>query len=117
MGQIHLENMEFFAYHGHLEEEQIIGNTFLVDLMLETDMEKPAKTDELDDALDYQKAYQIIQHEMTQNSCLLEHVAQRILNSLYQTLKEKLDKATVKVSKLNPPVGGKVGKVSVTLSK
>ncbi len=35
--------MEFYAFHGHYEEEQIVGNRFLVDLEMETDMEKAAQ--------------------------------------------------------------------------
>ena len=36
MALIEIENMEFHANHGHFKEEQVIGNTFLVDLKLST---------------------------------------------------------------------------------
>jgi 7,8-dihydroneopterin aldolase/epimerase/oxygenase len=51
MGLIKIENMEFYAFHGHYREEQIVGNKFIVDLTLETDMEKPMKSDSLKDAV------------------------------------------------------------------
>jgi dihydroneopterin aldolase len=35
MGKILLEGMEFFAYHGHYEEEQIIGTKFIVDIEID----------------------------------------------------------------------------------
>ena len=38
MGLIQIENMEFYAFHGHYREEQIVGNRFIVDLTIETDM-------------------------------------------------------------------------------
>ena len=38
MSVIQIEKMEFYAYHGHFREEQIVGNRFLVDLWIETDM-------------------------------------------------------------------------------
>jgi 7,8-dihydroneopterin aldolase/epimerase/oxygenase len=116
MGLILLEEMEFYAYHGHYKEEQIVGNRFLVDLTIETDMDIAARTDDLRDALNYQSAYEIVNKEMQKKSRLLENVATRILNSLYQNLKG-VKKATVKVSKINPPLGGKTRSVSVTLSR
>ena len=116
MGIIQLEEMEFYAYHGHYKEEQIVGNRFLVDLIIEADMDTPARTDDLRDALNYQAAYEIVRQEMQKKSHLLEHIATRILNSLYQNLKG-VRKATVKVSKMNPPLGGKTRAVSVTLSR
>jgi dihydroneopterin aldolase len=30
--------MEFYAFHGHYVEEQIVGNKFLIDLLIETDL-------------------------------------------------------------------------------
>jgi len=116
MGLIQIEEMEFYAYHGHYKEEQIVGNRFLVDLSIETDMETAARTDDLRDALNYQSAYEIVKVEMQKKSHLLEHVATRILNSLFQNLKG-VKKATVKVSKINPPLGGKTRAVSVTISR
>ncbi len=116
MGIIRIENMEFYSYHGHYEEERIVGNRFLVDLTMETDCKKAALSDELKDALDYQKAYDVVKEEMKDKSYLLEHIAGRILDALFINFVE-LDKAEVKVSKLNPPMGGKIQAVSVELSR
>lgn len=116
MGLIQIENMEFYAYHGHFKEEQIVGNRFLVDLTIETDMQVPAKSDDLKDALNYQIAYNIVKEEMQIKSHLLEHIAGRILDSLYNSF-DTIKIATVKVSKMNPPMGGKMEKVSVILSR
>ena len=38
MGLIQIENMEFYAFHGHYREEQIVGNKFLVELSIDSDM-------------------------------------------------------------------------------
>jgi 7,8-dihydroneopterin aldolase/epimerase/oxygenase len=32
MELIQIENMKFYAFHGHFKEEHIVGNKFLVDL-------------------------------------------------------------------------------------
>ena len=116
MGLIQIEGMEFYAFHGHFKEEQIVGNKFLIDVTLETDMEKPMESDNLKDAVNYQQAYEIVRQEMQKKSHLLEHIAGRILNSLYAEL-EGIKEATVKVSKMNPPVGGRVNSVSVVISR
>ena len=116
MGLIVIENMEFYAFHGHYREEQIVGNRFVVDLKIETDMTVAAKSDNLKDAVNYQKAYQIVKTQMDRRSYLLENIAGRILDALYAEL-EGIKKARVKVSKINPPMGGKIGSVSVVMEK
>lgn len=116
MGIIEIENMEFFAYHGCFKEEQIVGNKFLVDLKITTDCMAASCTDRLEDALDYSRAYELIAIEMKQVSKLLEHVCKRILDALYQEFPMIIE-ASVKVSKMNPPMGGRMERVSVTLSR
>jgi dihydroneopterin aldolase len=116
MGLIQIENMEFYAFHGHFREERIVGNKFLVDLTIETDMTIPAESDNLKDAVNYQRVYEIIKAQMEIKSYLLEHIAGRIIDAIYAEM-SGIEKITVKVSKMNPPMGGKIGSVSVVLSK
>jgi len=116
MGLIQIEGMEFYAFHGHYKEEQIVGSRFQVDLTIEADLEKPAESDNLRDAVNYQQAYGIIKAQMEQKSYLLENIASRILNALYLEM-TGIKKARVKVSKMNPPVGGKVNSVSVVIER
>jgi len=116
MGCIEIEGMEFYAYHGHYEEEQIVGNRFLIDLKIETDCRKAAVSDDIEDAVNYQTAYKIIKAEMKKKSNLLENIAGRILDAIYEKL-DNLKYVTIKVSKMNPPMGGKIKKVSITMTK
>ena len=116
MGIIRIEQMEFYSYHGHYEEERIVGNRFIVDLEMETDCHAASESDALRDALDYQKAYELIRDEMKEKSYLLEHIAKRILDTLFNNF-DNLDRAEIKVAKLNPPMGGKIKAVSVSLSR
>ena len=116
MGLIRIEGMEFYSFHGHYKEEQIVGNRFIVDMEVETDMQVPAQTDNLKDAVNYQIIYDIVKNEMGKKSQLLENIAGRILDSIYLQL-QGITKATVKVSKMNPSMGGKITSVSVELSR
>jgi 7,8-dihydroneopterin aldolase/epimerase/oxygenase len=116
MGLIQIEGMEFYSFHGHYKEEQIVGNKFLVDLTIETDMSKPIESDNLKDAVNYQRAYELVKMQMEQKSHLLEHIAGRILDAVFSEM-EGIARATVKVSKMNPPMGGKITSVSVVISR
>lgn len=116
MGIIEIEGMEFYAYHGCFEEEKVVGNRFLVNLTLACNMKKASETDNINDAVNYQTAYLLVKAEMEKKSDLLENIANRILESLHTNLKGII-KATVKISKMNPPMGGQIEKVSVTMSK
>ena len=116
MGLIEIEGMQFYAYHGHFESERIVGNEFIVDVSLETNCTRASETDNLENALNYQAVYEIVKKEMQQKSHLLENVAKRILDALYAGF-STIQKAKVKISKMNPPMGGQIEKVSVTLSR
>lgn len=116
MGIIEIEGMEFYAYHGHFKEEQVVGNKFLVNISIETNCSKAGISDNLNDALDYQKVYTLIKEEMEKKSFLLENICSRILDKLYHQF-NSIEKASIKVSKINPPMGGQIKKVSVTLTR
>ena len=106
--------MEFYAYHGCFKEEQIIGTRFLVDLYLETDTAEAEKSDELADTVNYQEVYLLVKKEMEIKSSLLEHVGRRILNAVKESFPQ-VKSAELKISKMNPPLGGKINNVSLTL--
>lgn len=114
MGTISIEGMEFFAYHGHFKEEQIIGTRFTVDLFMETDTVEAEVTDNLAKTVNYQAVYGLVAQEMSVKSHLLENVARRVLNRI--TLEyPQITASRIKIAKMNPPVGGKVEKVSIEL--
>ena len=114
MSVISIEGMEFFAYHGCFKEEAIIGTKFRIDLFLKSDTRKAEVSDELSDTVNYQRVYAFIKEEMQTRSKLLEHVGRRILNRLKKEFPE-VNAATVKIRKLNPPLGGKMDFVAVEL--
>ncbi len=115
MGIIKIEEMEFYANHGHYREEQIVGNRFLVDVEIEADTVKAGESDNLKDAVNYQVVYGIVRREMEITSHLLEHVAKRISDAIHSEM-SGIKRVTVKVSKMNPVMGGKIGRVSVEIT-
>ena len=116
MGIIEIEGMKFYAYHGHFAAERVVGNYFEVNIRIETECSRAADNDLLDDALNYQLVYETIKEVMQVKSALLENVAKRILDELYKSFPE-IEKIRLKISKLNPPMGGEIEKVSVTIKR
>jgi len=117
MGLIQIEGMEFYAYHGHFEEERVVGNDFIIDLSFETDLKPAAFSDDIVDAVNYQEIYNIIKEEMKINSALLENIANRIIDAIYVEFSDQITFVKVKVSKMNPPLNGKIRNVSITMSR
>jgi dihydroneopterin aldolase len=114
MNKIKLKNIRTFSYHGCLIEESKIGSNYRVDLEIEADLTTSANSDKLKDTVDYVHLNKIVIEEMAIRSELLEHVAKRIVD---RTLKELnlVQKVTVEVSKLNPPIGGDVEEVTIII--
>ena len=115
-GLIEIEGMEFYAYHGYYPIEKQVGGRFLVSVHLGVDCEKAGQSDRLGDALNYQAVYDIVKCEMAVSSDLLEHVCSRIMDALFAGFPQ-IEGATVKLSKMNPPLGGEVEKVSVSITR
>lgn len=116
MGKIQVNNIKIYAYHGCLEEEAKIGSWYRVDVEVKADLKKSAKTDDLNDTVDYVHLNYIVKQEMAIRSKLLEEVAQRILDRFFKEI-SLIKKAQVAVSKINPPIGGNVEEVVIILSK
>ena len=114
MAKISIKGMEFHAFHGCFKEEQMIGNTFIVDVCLETNTTRAEMSDDLRNTVNYAVVYELVKKEMEITSKLIEHVAKRILDSITSAFPQ-ITSTELKVSKMNPPVGGKVDSVSVTM--
>lgn len=116
MGVIKLENIRTFSYHGCLTEEGKIGSDYLVNLEVKTDLRKARDTDELHDTVDYVHLNKIVREEMAVRSKLLEHVAERIIKRIFDEI-ASVSRILIAVSKVNPPIGGDVEKVTVQIEE
>lgn len=105
-GKLELKGMEFKAFHGCLESERQLGGKYLVDFSCTLDCSRAAQSDSLDDTLDYSRIYSLVKKEMEQPSNLIEQVCARIFNSIEKNFPD-LEHFSIKISKQEPPVGGK----------
>lgn len=116
MGSITLSRMQFYANHGCFSEEQKIGTNFCVDVVFETDTSQAQQSDAIADTVSYLDVYQLVRKEMMIPSHLLEHVGDRIATALLSAF-PAMDAVRVRVSKLNPPLGGQVAAATVEITK
>ena len=108
--------MEFRAPHGCYDLEKVVGNRYEVTLRMEVEIGDAPESDELLKSVNYLSVYEQVVEEMQKPSNILENVAWRILERIHSAFPQIVT-SSIKVSKLAPPLGGKVQKVSVTLSK
>ena len=100
----YLRDVRFHAFHGVLPQEGIVGNDYLVNLVLDYDFSSAMKTDDLQGTLNYAEVYQKVREEMAVPSKLLEHVAGRIAHRLFSDFPE-IQKLQLSITKVNPPMG------------
>ena len=113
---IEISGMEFYAYHGCYEREKSVGNRFCVDVAVEAETGDAAERDSLEGTVNYLTVYSAVAEQMRIVSDTIENVALRITEAIYILFPDAL-KVTAKVSKLAPPLGGKIDKVSATITK
>ena len=83
MDKIRLNNIQIYAYHGVFPEEKKLGQKFQVDIEISVDLENPCKTDSIDDTINYQEIFQIIELCINKKSFnLIESIAQSIAEKI-----------------------------------
>lgn len=104
MDTLTIKGMKFRAFHGVHELEKKEGNDFEVDVIFESELTKPGKSDQLSDAIDYTKIHAICTEIMKGESVdLIEHLCYQIGNKISETFPEH-SAFNVSVRKLSPPL-------------
>ena len=113
--KIDVTGIRLFANHGCMNEEAIIGSHYEVNISVWANLSASVESDDLNDTVDYVALYAIAKEEMAFRSKLLEVVCQRILDRI-MIEHPLVQKATVNVAKLNPPINGDVKRVALTFT-
>lgn len=111
---IFLKDMQYYAYHGVAPQENLIGNEYIIQLQLKVDISKAVRTDEVTDTVNYAEVYEAVKTEMSIPSKLLEHVAGRIAENLFERF-PVIEEVRLRLSKRNPPMGGDLDAAGVEL--
>ncbi|HSH24550.1 MAG TPA: dihydroneopterin aldolase [Massilibacterium sp.] len=117
MDKIYINQMQFYAYHGVFPEENRLGQTFIVDVVLELDLKKAGESDDVRDTVDYGLVYEkikkIVEEETYQ---LIERLAEKISFELLRTF-SALFACTIRVIKPNAPIPGHLDSVAVEVTR
>ena len=112
---IALDSLRFYAYHGVDPQEAVVGAWFTVSVAFKTNATAAIVSDNLDGTISYAMVADVIKAQMQIRSALLEHVAGRIAQALFEGI-PTIKKVMVTVSKLNPPVAAPCKSASFTLT-
>jgi dihydroneopterin aldolase len=113
--KIGLEDVRIHAPHGFFEEEHLMGNEFSIDVEVEASIVGAAQNDDLGGTVNYATIYYLIQAEMKKPTQLLEALAYRMGNRILNQF-DSVRSVKLRLRKLNPPLGGKVGAAVVEVS-
>ena len=102
--KIFLRQLRFHAFHGVLDQERRVGNDYVINVVAECDFAHAMQTDELEDTVNYAEIYRVVKEEMAFPSKLLEHVAGRIGERLFNEF-PSLQSLDISIMKVNPPFG------------
>ena len=114
--RIVLQRMEFRALHGCYELERKVGNRFTVDLEITAELGGVAAEDSVEQAVNYLTVYETVSRQMRVTQRTIARVAMNVIDAIYGSFRQ-VRHVKCTVSKLAPPLGGKVEKVSVVLEK
>lgn len=103
MDKVFVSGLELEAKHGYYDEERQVGNRFRFDVTVSTVTADAAKSDDLDDTVDYAAVAELIKQAAHGPSAkLVETLAQRVADSVLDRF-VSARKVRVRVAKLDPP--------------
>lgn len=106
MDKIIMKNLSFYGYHGVLEEENKLGQKFIIDAVLHVDLEEASKSDSVYDTVNYAEVFEIVQyHASIMKYKLIETLAQNIIDEIFEKHK-KVQEIEITVKKPEAPVNG-----------
>lgn len=111
---IHLHHLKFHSYIGVAEQERTVGNDYLIDLRLKTNLAKAMASDDVRDTINYATIYEVIKKAMMSPCQLLENAANRVGETLFEHF-PTIESITILLTKKNPPMGADSEGASVEL--
>jgi dihydroneopterin aldolase len=104
--EILLEGMRFYAYHGFNPEERVLGQRFVVDVVLAVDLRQAGRSDDLADTVSYSAVYKLVRRIVEGEARnLIEAVAEEIATAILAK-HEPVARVTVTVRKPEVPMKG-----------
>ena len=102
--QVVIQGLRLFAHHGVLAQERTVGAYFLLNLRVTTDFTRAMVSDDLAGTISYADLFEVVKTEMALPSRLLEHVAGRICQQIFDRF-TAAEAIHLELLKENPPMG------------
>lgn len=113
---ITLKNCAFFARHGVLEQENVLGQRFFVDAVLEVDGGETLSSDRVEDTVHYGEAFLVIEQVVTgQQRKLIESLALDVAKALCARFSQ-IQQAEITIRKPSAPIPGVLDYAEVRVS-
>jgi dihydroneopterin aldolase len=116
MDSIQLTGIRCYGYTGYLEEEQVLGQWFEVDVTIWTDLSKAGKSDKIEDTHDYRRTIALVKN-LVKNSkfALIERLADVIAEGILE--QPLVEKVKVNLSKPAAPIPDFGGKITLEITR
>lgn len=101
---IRIDNLQLHCPIGVLEQEQVIGNDFNIDLRIGYDFSRAMETDDVCDTLNYAEVYERVRETLSQPVALVEKAAGNVACDLLTTW-PSITSLDLRIIKRNPPMG------------
>jgi len=111
---ISLNGLEFNSKIGLLDYEKENGNTFIVNISVEVEVDKINYDDSVEGTVDYSEIFSIIKLEMSRECNLLETVAYKISSRIHKEI-NSIKLCRIEIIKNRPPLEGHVDNSSFIL--
>ncbi len=112
-----LKNLVFYARHGVLPAEADLGQRFEIDLRLELDTRTAGLTDDVNDTVNYTRAYAIVRTICeSRRFNLIESLAETIAGEILRDF-PRIEALTVQVRKPGAPIPGVFDHVGVEIRR
>ncbi|MDE6317382.1 MAG: dihydroneopterin aldolase [Muribaculaceae bacterium] len=100
-----MKGLRLHGYHGVLEQETRVGNTFVYDLFLTFNWLDAAITDDVERTINYNDVVAIIRSVNNRPARLIETVAYGVYRAIAETY-PNIVAGYVRVTKSKPPIAG-----------
>ena len=114
MAKVGLERMKFYAFHGYYEFERRIGKEFVLDVMVDIDIQKDPD-EKISNTYNYEEIFDTCKKYMKKRYQLLESLAFDIAQEIKDS-DDRINEVYIRVEKLNPNMGGKIGKAAIEMT-
>lgn len=118
MDYIHVNEMEFYGYHGALAEENVLGQRFRASVSLAIELAEAGRTDDLSKTVNYAEVYDICRAIIEgKPRKLIETLAEEIAGAVLKKFSSQVQGVKVVLIKPDPPIPGHYNSVSVEITR